>query len=798
MDNIASLNIKISSLEADIANSRIDRLARSGAKAERATDGLVRAIKGLAVATGAAAGLAKLVSVAREFDVLNAQLVTATGSADKAAQAFGAIQDFASQTPYDLAQVTNAFTQLVNLGLSPSEAALTSYGNTAAAMGKDLSDLVGAVAAASVGEFERLKTFGIKAKSEGDRVSFTFRGVTTEVGKNAAEIEAYLRALGDNEFAGAMQQRVNTLDGAISNLGDEWNKLFLNISNAGVGDLIQDSVRLAIDIITEFNDLISSGQLEASVDAILSKFDGFGRGIAASLDLISEIWADFLGSETGGGIAYATSETLNFIVEAFKNLPENLSTVIQLMGVEIATLVDYGAEYGAAFARVVGYELARLVEKSKIYGRAIGEAINPFSDDNFDLESSLRNLDSVFADLADEEFKRADARVAISREARRDSIAAIIDERDAALASFDAQIAAADRLRQKYDEEAAARKAAGGDRLAEFQVGGDGSGGETKQEARAREARADALEKLRLSLRTEEEEIQESYSRRLAIILENTEQGSVQQADLKRRLDSEFATQSLGGLVEPDTYQEQLDQIQNFYDRRRELILGNVAISEEQKAQLEEELSRQRNERLIQLERARMQQIFESNAETFDSLAGLAKTFAGEQSKEYKALFAISQAFSIAQTIMKTYESAQSAYASLAPIPYVGPALGAAAAAAAVAAGASNIAQVRGASFSGAYDSGGIIPQGRIGLVGEFGPELVEGPANVRSRRDTAEIFRAGADQSQPQQVMSPPQVNIKNINVLDPSVVGDYLATDEGEQVIMNVVQRNQRAIGF
>ena len=35
-------------------------------------------------------------------------------------------------------------------------------------------------------------------------------------------------------------------------------------------------------------------------------------------------------------------------------------------------------------------------------------------------------------------------------------------------------------------------------------------------------------------------------------------------------------------------------------------------------------------------------------------------------------------------------------------------------------------------------------------------------------------------------------------INVLDPSVVGDYLGTDEGEQLVMNIVQRNQRALSY
>jgi len=36
-------------------------------------------------------------------------------------------------------------------------------------------------------------------------------------------------------------------------------------------------------------------------------------------------------------------------------------------------------------------------------------------------------------------------------------------------------------------------------------------------------------------------------------------------------------------------------------------------------------------------------------------------------------------------------------------------------------------------------------------------------------------------------------QPNIKIINVLDPSIVGNYLATPDGERVIENVMQKNK-----
>lgn len=193
------------------------------------------------VSIGAFAG--KLVSVEREFGTLNASLVTVTGSAREADKAFALLTNFAATTPFSLQEVTSAFIKMKAMGLDASEGALRSYGNTASAMGKSLNQMIEAVADAATGEFERLKEFGVRSKSEGDRVTFTFRGISTEVGKNAAEIEGYLRRIGDVDFAGAMDARAKTLDGAISNLGDSWDSLFRTINNEMTGPLLMTAVQ---------------------------------------------------------------------------------------------------------------------------------------------------------------------------------------------------------------------------------------------------------------------------------------------------------------------------------------------------------------------------------------------------------------------------------------------------------------------------------------------------------------------------------------------------------------------------
>jgi hypothetical protein len=201
-----------------------------------------RALAGLAAGFSLAALGHQVVEAQREFDKLNASLVTATGSTANAAQAFKALQAFAATTPYSVAEATEAFIKMRNLGLDPSERALRAYGNTAAAMGKGLNQMIEAVADASTGEFERLKEFGITAKQNGDRVSLTFKGMSTTIGNNAKEIQEYLRKLGEVDFAGGMEVRAATLDGAISNLGDTWAGTMRTIASNGIGQGVMSGV----------------------------------------------------------------------------------------------------------------------------------------------------------------------------------------------------------------------------------------------------------------------------------------------------------------------------------------------------------------------------------------------------------------------------------------------------------------------------------------------------------------------------------------------------------------------------
>lgn len=55
------------------------------------------------------------------------------------------------------------------------------------------------------------------------------------------------------------------------------------------------------------------------------------------------------------------------------------------------------------------------------------------------------------------------------------------------------------------------------------------------------------------------------------------------------------------------------------------------------------------------------------------------------------------------------------------------------------------MAAMLGGLLAGAFDNGGYIPDGKMGIVGEYGPEIVQGPVAVTGRKNTESIIRSAA-----------------------------------------------------
>ncbi|ECY6487441.1 hypothetical protein AVH15_22700 [Salmonella enterica subsp. enterica serovar Weltevreden] len=707
MADVASLVVKVTEQGAKATSDRLDNLSKSAKVAGAAVTGLAAA-----VAAAAYKAAQELVESQRQLDKMSASLKTLTGSTQGAKQALSILQDFARDTPYGLEQAVEGFRKLVALGLTPSEEALRSYGNTASAMGKDLNQMIEAVADASTFEFERLKEFGIKAKQNQSDIEFTFQGTTTVVKKNAADIEQYLLNIGNVNFAGAMADQANTLNGAIASAEDSWSQLKMTLATSlDVGSLAEP-LRYIDDLIQEINARVASGEFVAEMrmwgdmasdvgGAIEASFDAAFGMVADALNALNSAWTYTSESITGSGeetastIAESAADALDFIAQEFTAMERFFEDMVK------------GAQ-----------DAGRLVKAALTPGESVAEAKNL----NFQLALAMDTQRGV-ADLTRKSFRE-------QVEAQEDLIAL---------------------KRAAYDIDKEAAKAEG---LGKFKVSGKDSGSTGDSADKAAKKYVDAFERQKKAaedfyyqsihlnddvfqkIQANQEEqltkLQEFYSNRLLsdqqyetaktqIMLEAD---TARQAELdkreKERLEKQFSADAYvaqmqalaeGEFAELDRqYEVKLQKLNDFHAQG----LIDEETYQQTLSAMDESYS---------LDRAK------ATAAAFGNIASNIGSALGEASTAYKA-------FAIAQATIATYTSAVEAYKSTAAIPVVGPYLAPVAAAAAVAAGLANVGKIR-----SAREQGGNLAAGQISTIAERGKPEVIMPASA-SRVRTAEQMR--------------------------------------------------------
>ncbi len=694
MSDIASLIIRVATEGADRASTELDGLGGAAIKA-------AGAIGGLAAATSV---FNKLIDSQRNFDQLNAGLITMTGSAANAAEAFGALQQFAATTPFDLNQAVKGFTQLVALGLNPSQEAITSFGNTAAAMGKDLNQMIEAVADAATGEFERLKEFGIKSSQQGDNVSFTFRGVTTTVKKSADDIQKYLINIGNTDFAGAMQERANTLDGALSNLDDSWAALVLSIARSGFGDAVREQVEVAATQIGNLTDLISSGELKSSVSSWMTMFD-------SSFSFISD-WLNNLNKDF--------SETANAISPFGKDASDDISSGFALL-----------PTYVAAIIKDVAAQFLSLVDQAVVVGSAIADALNPFSEGD--------------------PFAKAGKEIEENTSKLKEQQRVIYADRDAQIKAYNDAIAASKKQRAEYDANKKARIDLGKYGITPQDAGKSGQSDKDKKSAEAaakrlakeKEYALASLEQLKQDnfdeialIDAKEQERLKKFTDYRAKDLLSQQQFEEAKTQIEIEASNARSDEFLKAAKNDKQRQDELDSFQEGLIEMNDIELQNIDIQQKAKEDKAKEFYDQGriNEDEYQASLAQIQKIYNKKRVTeYSSMLGQTtdnlRAALGEGNKMYKA-------FAIANAIMNTYQGAVAAFQSAAAIPIIGWVAAPIAAAAAIASGLASVAKIR-----SAREQGGSLSAGQASTIAERGKAevIVAGGA---SRVRTAEQMR--------------------------------------------------------
>jgi hypothetical protein len=261
----------------------LDLLGRASDKAGYAVGSLMRKMAGLTVTAaewGATAGVAAggyalfdLFRTAGEFEELNLSLENTLGSAAKAKDAMSWVQKFAETTPYQLAEVADAYANMVN-ATDPKNGILLALGDAAAARRKTLEQATEMFLDAQMFQFERMLEFGVRASQAGDQVTFSFakngKQLQRTVARDSAAVTEALKEIFSLLYGGTMVKKSGGLFGIIGNLRDQWSRFLLMVADAGIFDLVKAKLE---GIYARVKQMSDDGRLAAWAEKISDKLE---------------------------------------------------------------------------------------------------------------------------------------------------------------------------------------------------------------------------------------------------------------------------------------------------------------------------------------------------------------------------------------------------------------------------------------------------------------------------------------------------------------------------------------------
>lgn len=725
------------------ANSELEKQSGLLARANSAAQSLVTGF-GVTVAGGVVDLLKNIASsgleAGRVFDDMSAKLSAYTGSIETARAKFWELNALEDRTAIATDKLAAAYIELSNRGLNSTSAQLERYSAIAQGTDRDVTQLAKAIGNFADGETEALKEFGITAERSGSQMTMSFRGQKTTIDATAAALEEYLAGIADSDFAEVLGNRTATVTASFERLDNAWGTLTARIMDGtnGVGVLIRTFTDLASDSLNGLADLFASPKFGDFFEGLSENLTLTGREIgnfcedAADLfkggfDLIVTREKDAIGSMSSF-LSQFFSWSRTVLLDFFKNLDTAVtksSSWVTSTGDFLGDLL-FGATHG---------------EKDP-WGHALGT-----------FEDSLANRNKGLADR----LKAAD-----------DEIKLTLKEIDDAQSESEAKAAAFAAKRG----ELAAREAGAGREIR--QKGGSGGSSAGRGASSGADSGARELERAQTQARELYDRLTRDLNAGEAAALENDLARLNDYYSRRLLTDGEYQEARKALEASADSFIKSLNPKEAEFQRLREEYDGKLEllreyherglVSEQEYQKALGDLSRGFYDRagknggkgaggkngsrnpldfnswLDDVNGGKTKENLEASISGFNSLAdafGNLQSAATEGSAAYKAAFAIQKSFAVATATANAIMAWTAALSSPDNVTWVQKL---AAYANAVALTTGILAQLSSLEM---HDRGGTIGAGRLGIVGEYGPEIVAGPASVTSRRDTAALARS-------------------------------------------------------
>lgn len=705
----------------------------------------------------------------RVYEDMSARLSPLVGDLETAQKTFWSLNGLEDETATATDKLAKAFVDLGNNGLTNSNEQLKTYATIANGTGKDLNTLTDAVIAFSQGSTKALRQFGITAQDNGDTISLTYKGSTTEIEKNSKALDEYLTKLAQNNFDGVLKAKLNTVSAATGRLDNAWGTFCTRLmqSNGGFGELIIMG-----------NDFLAN-----------------------TLNGISEWLDDPAVIEWFHNLAKTVRETFEGIRTAWESVKDFFSDTLELIGVEMKDGTGSWKLFFSNFFQFVQIGLLQLSQKvgelwdnTIGYLNAIGEGIG----------SALSGGEfSRGFDAARTQTKRESEETAKIYKATIAGIEKEITESQNRIA------AERQRLAEKYQNKHVGEGTQSDDglRIGTNRDSAKGKGGSDSSKAiEAKDTWTPYYEQiLELDIRSKSdlEQLEWEQARKIsefnAVIAENariseTEKNNalliIQQDYQRQRAEIEKSSMDFINSLNPED--EEIVRLQESYSRKLEMLeqyYNDRLISEENYLQEHAALMDQYTTDSTAAKQKKQSEDLKKMMEPYEKMADATISISdafddlsanmNESSGAYKALFAVQKSFAVASATMDAVQAWIKALNDPTAVTWSQKLANYASAVATTTAAISQLTSVS------MHDKGGFIKPGELGIVGEYGPELIEGPASVTSRRKTADLARSALTA---QESTSPSYVNVV-INLYESQdKAGTVETSEDDESRIINI----------
>ena len=707
----------------------------------------------------------------RVYEDMSAKFSPLVGDLETARKTFWSLNGLEDETATATDKLAKSFVDLGNNGLTNSNEQLKTYATIAHGTGRDINTLTDAVIAFSQGSTKALRQFGITAKDNGDTISLTYKGSTTEIEKNSKALDSYLSDLAKNNFDGVLENKLNTVSAATGRLDNAWGTFCTRLmqSDGGFGELIIMG-----------NDFLAN-----------------------TLNGISEWLDDPAVIEWFHNLAKTVRETFEGIRTAWEGVKDFFSDTLDVLGIEFEDGTGSWKLFFSNFFQFAQIGLLKLSQKigelwdnTVGYLNAIGEGIG----------TSLAGgtFSEGFANRRERTKREAE-------EAAKIYEATIADIENGITESQKKIAAERQRLAEKYQKNPVGQGTQSDDGLKigaakdKGQGKGKSSGGGISKSAEARDTWTPYYEQileLDMKSKSELEQLEMEYIRKLsefnAVVAENkkiseTEKNNalliIEEDYQRQRAEIEKSARDFLQSLNPE--EEEFIRLQESYGRKLEMLEqyhSDRLISEENYLKAHAAIMDAYTSESTSVKQKKQAEEIQKSMEPYEHMADASLSISdaftdltenmNESSGAYRSLFAVQKSFAVASATMDAVQAWIKALNDPSAVTWPQKLANYASA---MATTTSAISQLTSVSM---HDKGGRIKAGEWGIVGEYGPELVQGPMNVTSRRETAELARSAMKGTDSGTVTSSVVVNLYE----SPDKAGSVEQRGDDEQRIIDI----------